>query len=104
MNNEVGFYTGVEKNKNPIVFDTFINKENENVFVLGKPGKGHNFFAVTQSLELFDNLCPKHFRTFEHKYKSNNWLKSHGKAMRRKPFKREFLPPILDEMHLAFHK
>lgn len=32
---------------------------------------------------------------FIHDYETNNWLKLHGRPMRRKPFKRKFA--ILDE-------
>lgn len=39
------------------------------------------------------NAIPIAFNIFDEKYfqkdKSNNWLKLHGKVMRRKPFKRE---------------
>lgn len=39
------------------------------------------------------------FRSDEHKYKSNNWLKLHGKSMRRKPFKKEQPFILLDEFY-----
>lgn len=34
------------------------------------------------------------------KYQSNNWLKMHGKVMRRKPFKRKRM--YFDEFHQVF--
>lgn len=39
-----------------------------------------------------------HYRSKNHMYKSNNWLKLHHEPMRRKPFKKEVkLRLILDE-------
>ena len=53
---------------------------------------------VTQSLEdlkkCYPNFPP---RSSEHKFKANNWLKLHGKAMRRKPFKRKYHIMMIDE-------
>lgn len=55
-----------------------------------------NMITVTQNLEdLRKNYSNYPPRSYEHKTKSNNWLKLHGKTMRRKPFKREMM--ILDE-------
>ena len=31
----------------------------------------------------------KHYRSKNHRFKTNNWLKRHHEPMRRKPFKRE---------------
>lgn len=42
---------------------------------------------VIQQFDLFTE--PRHMRSYEHKYKSNNWLRMHGMPMRRKPFKKE---------------
>ena len=52
---------------------------------------------VTQSIE--DIKKPEFVvvkRTYEHRYLSNNWLKMHGKPMRRKPFNK-MLRPLIDE-------
>lgn len=52
---------------------------------------------VTQSIEDFkkpDFVVVK--RNYEHRFMSNNWLKMHGKPMRRKPFAK-MLPPLFDE-------
>ena len=49
-----------------------------------------------QSLEqLKEHYSNYSQRSYEHKTKSNNWLKLHGKVMRRKPFKQDVI--ILDE-------
>lgn len=54
-------------------------------------------FTITQSLEDLKKCYPNcPLRSYEHKFKPNNWLKLHGKPMRRKPFKREAMM-ILDE-------
>lgn len=51
---------------------------------------------IVQNLEdlkkCYSNFTP---RSFEHKFKANNWLKLHGKKMRRKPFKRDYM--MIDE-------
>ena len=53
---------------------------------------------ITQSLEdlkkCYPNFTP---RSSEHKFKANNWLKLHGRTMRRKPFKRENNIMMIDE-------
>lgn len=36
-------------------------------------------------------------RSFNHRFRSNNWLKQHGEPMRRIPFKKEFL--VYDEYY-----
>lgn len=55
--------------------------------------------TITQSLEDLRKCYPNYpLRSYEHKFKSNNWLKLHGKIMRRKPFKRDVM--ILDEFWL----
>ena len=52
--------------------------------------------TVTQTLDLTGRK--PHFRDADHKYKSNNWLRMHGKPMRRNPFKME-QPLLVDEFH-----
>lgn len=50
-----------------------------------------------QSLEQLKKYYPDYSqRSYEHKTKSNNWLKLHGKTMRRKPFKQNVIM-MLDE-------
>lgn len=44
-----------------------------------------NIITVTQDV----SVLRKSYRSKNHMYKSNNWLKMHGEAMRRKPFKKE---------------
>lgn len=41
----------------------------------------------------------RHSHSFEHLYKTNNWLRMHGRPMRRKPFKRERFRYV-DELYL----
>lgn len=59
---------------------------------------------VTLSIEDFKR--PEFIRVERndfHKYKSNNWLKLHGKPMRRKPFKKLRQPIlIIDEAWMMF--
>lgn len=38
---------------------------------------------------IISDIKVKRIRNNEHMFKSNNWLKLHGKPMRRKPFERE---------------
>lgn len=46
---------------------------------------------IEQDSEIINRLS----RSYDYKSKSNNWLKFHGRIMRRKPFKRSVM--ILDE-------
>ena len=53
---------------------------------------------VSQSIEDFKR--PEFIRAERndfHKHKSNNWLKLHGKPIRRKPFKKLISPLLFDE-------
>ena len=53
---------------------------------------------VSQSIEDFKR--PEFIRAERndfHKHKSNNWLKLHGKPIRRKPFKKLITPLLFDE-------
>lgn len=52
---------------------------------------------VTQNLENLKSNFNFPKRSYEHKYKSNNWIKMHGKAMRRKPFKKVNAVVMMDE-------
>lgn len=57
---------------------------------------------IEQSLNTLRNLYNidrfhEHVRSWDHRTRSNNWLKLHGNPMRRKPFKQDFL--LLDEWH-----
>lgn len=57
---------------------------------------------VTQSIEDFKqtgNVVVN--RNYDHRYMSNNWLKMHGKPMRRKPFKK-MIRPLMDEAWMMF--
>lgn len=58
--------------------------------------------TVAQSLDQLELSKPIVIRSWEHRTKSNNFLKKHHAAMRRKPFKRECF--VVDEMHLLFNK
>ena len=58
-------------------------------------------FRVSQTLEDI-NLYSRHYRSIEHRLKSNNWLKLHKMVMRRKPFKLEKRYMMIDEAHLIF--
>jgi len=73
----------------------FNEKCKEFLIELGK--KERRQHILTQSLADFKR--PEFIRVERndfHKYKSNNWLKMHGKPMRRKPFKK--MPrPLIDE-------
>lgn len=60
--------------------------------------------VAISDLEELKNAFSKHpKRSNNHKYKANNWLKMHGKPMRRKPCKME-LCPIIDEIHERFYR
>lgn len=94
--NEIGVYVGNEqRSQKPIVFNVF--DRNNDFF--GIAGKGC-YFPVSQTLEDINELYPRHCRSVEHMFKSNNWLKLHGMRMRRKPFKKEYM--ALDEFHMMF--
>lgn len=56
-----------------------------------------SFTKVTQNLENLKSNFNFPKRSYEHKYKSNNWIKMHGKAMRRKPFKKVNAVVMMDE-------
>ena len=54
---------------------------------------------VTQTIEQLPNKSENFvIRDYDHRWRSNNWLKYHHKPMRRKPFKRS-VPYLLDEFH-----
>lgn len=54
---------------------------------------------VTQSIEqLSDKLEELEIRDYDHRSRSNNWLKYHHKPMRRKPFKRNVFY-LIDEFY-----
>jgi len=56
----------------------------------------HNgYVLIRQSLDQLSNMYPRNCRSVNHEYSANNWLKTHGKPMRRKPFKSKFM--MLDE-------
>lgn len=44
-----------------------------------------NIITVKQDM----SVLRKSYRSKNHMYKSNNWLKIHGETMRRKPFTKE---------------
>jgi len=55
------------------------------------------YITVEQNLDMLKHQY--HTRSDNHRFKSNNWLKSHGQPMRRKPFKKEkFIRYMLDEL------
>lgn len=101
MNNEIGVYVGNEqRSEKPIVFNVFDHNKKQNDYI-GIASEGR-YFHFNQSLEDINKLYPRHCRSVEHMFKSNNWLKLHGMRMRRKPFKKEYI--VLDEFHMMFHK
>ena len=44
-----------------------------------------NIITVMQDM----SVLKRSYRSKNHRYKSNNWLKMHGETKRRKPFKKE---------------
>ena len=75
------------------------DNEMTNVYKACKKGELH-IIEVTQSIENLPHYPFKPIsRSDDHRYKSNNWLKQHGKAMRRKPFKRGGISYLIDEFH-----
>ena len=83
------------------------DESNVNNLIIGRTGGGMSFgfcskIKLIEALQNLEDLkccypnCPP--RSYNHKFKSNNWLKLHGEAMRRKPFKRKY--GIIDEFYM----
>lgn len=82
-----------ETNQKPVLYDIFTHN-NKNSYIVGDVGIGQKFI-FNQSLEQLKDMYPISYRSNDHKYKTNNWLKNHGNPTRRRPFKKEIL--LLDE-------